>query len=154
MSKKTNFEIFLEKSRYVIIIPVISLFISSVFLFVWTIWDLIATYDVSENIVIELITAFDTFLLGVIALVFSVSLYEIYVKEQGKDLKLPVGLTVNNIHELKDKMAKIIYLVLLITFFKFALSYDYDTIEEIVGFAFAIFLISLSVYFTNSRFNR
>ena len=68
-SKRTKkiFEMILFKSRYIILLAVFSLIISSVFIFIWTLthFTLFALYNshTTKEIIIKIITSIDLFLL-------------------------------------------------------------------------------------------
>ena len=155
---KFSFETVLEKARYLVFIPVVSLLLSTVFIFIFTLTNFSFVGQIGE--LSErgttypfrgLISAFDLFLLGIISLIFAVSLYELYIKEPGKESKLPNSLKILNLDSLKDKIGKIIYLVLVITFFKAAIYFDYKTVTELLLLSVAIFFIALSIYFTTKK---
>lgn len=78
----------------------------------------------------------------------SASLYELYVKEVDKIIKLPETLIVKSLDSLKEKLGKVIYLLLVIFFFKYSLEVRIDTNIDLMLYALSILLISLSLYFS------
>lgn len=144
----------LEKSKYSIYIPVVILLIASFIIFIYSSISFLTffldTFS-KEAFISEVVSAVDMFLLGVLCLMTSASLYELYVKELDSKIKLPETLIVKNLDSLKEKLGKVIYLLLLIYFFKYALQYSIKTNIDLVLYASAILLISLSLFFTRKK---
>ena len=143
--------------RYVVMIPVVSLALTSVFIMVWTLTNYVFLgdiFDLSErDLIVGLISIVDLFLIGILTLMIAVSLYALYVDESPDDVdqRLPNALIVNSLDELKNKLGKVVYLILLITFFKYAIQYEYQSMQELFLLAGAILLISLSLYFQKGK---
>lgn len=159
MEKKDYFVKVIEWSKNLVYIPVITLILSAFFTFIWTLREYsfilggIASLNSEQNeaeIIGGIIGSIDLFLLGVVSLIIAASLYELYIDDSSK-LKLPRALIVNDLDSLKKKLGKLIYLILVITFFKYAIVFKYENIYELTLFAIAIFFISLSLYFTNEK---
>ncbi len=154
------FENFMRISRYFILIAIFSSVISSIFLFVWSLKHVTFIFFGSntiteKEIIVTIITSIDFFLIGIISLIFAWSLYELFIRDPNKNCenskKVPFSLVVYSFDELKDKLSKIIIIILIITFFRYAFYLEYDTIYELLAFAIAIFFIALSLYFTKEK---
>ncbi len=153
------FEDFMRISRYFILVAIFSSVLSSVFLFIWSLKHVtfgLFGGEVSEKeIIVTIITSIDFFLIGIIALIFAWSLYELFIRDPNKECpdtkRIPYSLVVYSFDELKDKLSKIIIILLIITFFRYAFYLEYDTIYELMAFAFSILMISLSLFFTKSN---
>ncbi len=144
----------LEKSKFVIYIPVLVLLIASFIIFVYSSISFFGFFldtFTKETFISEVVSAIDMFLLGVLCLMTSASLYELYVKELDSKIKLPETLIVKSLDSLKEKLGKVIYLLLLIYFFKYALQYSIKTNIDLVLFSLSILLISLSLFFTKKK---
>lgn len=109
----------LEKTRYLAFIGVISLLLASVAAFAWgaiktfnTLMLIITSYGKDVYIPVSLIELVDGFLIAIALLVFSVSMYELFV---GK-LNLPEWMLAHNLHELKIKLSNLIILVMAVKF--------------------------------------
>jgi uncharacterized membrane protein YqhA len=155
-----KFEKLMRLSRYSILIAVFTSILSSIFLFIWSfrefIYIFISTGHFSgKDIVINIITSMDMFLLGIISLIFAWSIYDIYIRNPNeqcnKNEKVSSSLIVYNLDELKEKLSKIIIIMLIITFFKHALYFEYNTIWELLLFSIAIFFIALGINFTREK---
>ncbi len=150
------FEDFMRIARYFILIAIFSSVLASVFLFIWSlkhITFLFFTREVTEKeIIVSIITSIDFFLIGIISLIFAWSLYELFIRNPNdkceRNARVPPALVICSLDELKDKLSKIIIILLIITFFKYAFYLEYENIYELMAFAVAIFFIALSLYFT------
>jgi len=95
------------------------------------------------------ITAVDVFLIATVLLIFGVGLYELfiskidYIQEDQKSSKI---LEINTLDQLKEKLAKVILMVLIVTFFKYAIDFHYGDIKSLLFLSIGVFLISLSIY--------
>lgn len=150
-----GFEKFIEKFRYIVYVPIISLIFSTVFIFGWTLKNYVFLANVftasEQEIIIGFISSFDLFLLGILSMIFAVSLYDLYIKPPGRNTKLPPSLIISNLEDLKNKVAKLLYLILLITFFKYAFKFEYKTTIDLALFAISILAVALSIYFTTKK---
>lgn len=148
-------------SRYFILVAIASSVLSSVFLFIWSLKHI--TYDffinsgaiTEKEIIVTIITSIDFFLIGIIALIFAWSMYELFIRDPNKQCpdtkRVPYSLVVYSFDELKDKLSKIIIILLIITFFRYAFEMSYDTIYELLAFSLSFLFISLSLYFTKKE---
>ncbi|MEN9562918.1 MAG: hypothetical protein RIR73_1162, partial [Chloroflexota bacterium] len=101
----------LERSRYLTLIGIISLLAASFAAFAWgtiktvtTSLLMIQTLGKDAAITIELIELIDIFLIATTILIFSVSLYELFI---GK-LDLPEWMLAHDLYELKAKLSSMI----------------------------------------------
>ena len=109
----------LEKSRYLALIGVLSLLLAAVAAFAWgTLKTIAAILLVVESagkdaaITIEFIEIVDSFLIATAILMFSVSLYELFIG----NLDLPEWMLAHNLYELKTKLSSMIVLVMGVKF--------------------------------------
>lgn len=97
----------------------------------------------------SLIGAVDYFLIGVVLLIFSFGIYELFIShlEIGRlndEVKI---LEITSLDDLKGRIIKVVIMVLIVSFFKKVLSIDFDTPLDMLYFAGAIFVLCLGVYF-------
>lgn len=160
MSKKnkTSFEDIFFNSRYFILLAVGITLMSSIFLFIWNVhnfvWFITNAINLSEkDIIINIISTIDIFLLWVITLIISFSLYEMYIKSDinENNVNLPKALVVCSLEELKAKLTSVILIILIITYFKYSINLTYNSAYELLAFAVWIFFISLSIYMVKSK---
>lgn len=117
------FKWLIEKSKFIVILPVLALLISSIFLIFYgcfstveTILKIVtgqASLD-STFVSTKFIAIMDIFLLAIILYIFSMGLYGLFIGQ----LRLPKWLVVEGIDQLKAKLASVIILILAVTFTK------------------------------------
>ena len=157
------FESGLWGSRYFVMLPVIFALFGSLILFVIAssdIWDItVKTIDVyvnhahpkqfHEEVVSAIIGAVDLYLIAIVMLIFSFGIYELFIsKIDGVDAKQSSKvLQINSLDDLKDKLAKVIVMVLVVSFFQKVLYTKYNAPLEMLYFAASILLLSVGLYF-------
>ena len=96
-----------------------------------------------------LIGAVDYFLIGVVLLIFAFGIYELFVSplEIGRLNKDVQILEITNLDDLKNRIIKVVIMVLIVSFFKKILSIEFTTPQDMFFFASSIFVICLGVYF-------
>jgi uncharacterized membrane protein YqhA len=109
----------LEKSRYLTYVGVISLLLASMAAFLWgalrtyyVIMLVIQTAGSDAAITIEFIKIVDNFLIATAILIFTVSLYELFIG----DINVPEWMLAHNLYELKTKLSSMIVLVMAVKF--------------------------------------
>ncbi|SNR85637.1 YqhA family protein [Desulfurobacterium atlanticum] len=101
----------------------------------------------------NIITAVDIYLIATVMIIFSLGLYELYVSklepaEVSDNVKI---LNIKSLEDLKTKLAKVVLMVLIVTFFKYAQRVAYSTPMDLLVFGGAILTIALTVYFTGKH---
>ena len=109
----------LEKSKYLALIGVLALLLAAIAAFAWgtlktvdTISLVISSLGRDKAITVELIEIVDSFLIATALLIFTVSLYELFIDK----LDLPEWMLAHNLYELKTKLSSIIVLVMAVKF--------------------------------------
>lgn len=161
---KFIFEKLLKLSRFFVYLPVIFGIISAIILFLASTLDMLAmmakvaialknfTYPASlhADIVSEIIGAVDLYLIAIVLLIFSFGLYELFISEfaasERLKIKMPPILAINSLDELKDKLAKVIVMVLVVSFFQRVLYIKYEGALQMMYFALSISALSVGVY--------
>ncbi len=158
------FEGAIWNSRFVVLLAVVFGLVGAVILFVvasMDIWHVaVTTYQVilhivshpehfHEDIVAGIIGAVDLYLIAVVMFIFSFGLYELFISDidqaEGKNgSKL---LAIHSIDELKDKIAKVIVMVLVVNFFQRVLHTTFSTPLEMLYFAFSIAALAIGLNF-------
>lgn len=161
------FEKLLWSSRMMVLAAVISSLLLSLMLFVITAIDvgslishsgdyIGATVEVKKVLKIEIVAhtvgAIDGFLLATILLIFALGLYELFISEideaknSGRSSKV---LVINSLDDLKSKLAKVILMILVVTFFEVSLSMIFVDALDLVYFSLGILMVSLALYFSS-----
>ena len=159
---KKNFQLFEKyffKLRHLIFFGIIINLFLSIYLIIFTFKEFF--YLTSKLFTIKVHTLLiyslgilDLILLSIIFFIFTFSLYGIFINEftDKKNLsKIPKAFIVNNLESLKEKLGKVIVLILIITFLKFTLDYTFENMLELLFLAISIFFISISLYFLKEK---
>ena len=155
------FEGAIWRSRFVVILAVIFGLVGALVLFVvasMDIWN-VATYTYTtivthahpehfhEDIVAGIIGAVDLYLIAVVMFIFAFGLYELFISdidEAEGDNKI---LAIHSLDQLKDKIAKVIVMVLVVNFFQRVLHTEFKTPLEMLYFALSIAALAVGLYF-------
>ena len=161
------FENGLWSTRFRVVLAVIFGLLGAVILFVVASVDVFNTagYVIStylnhahpehfhEDVVGGIIGAVDLYLIGVVMLIFSFGLYELFVSEidaakdkEGEDNKI---LAIHSLDQLKDKISKVIVMVLVVGFFQKVGHTEYHGALEMLYFSLSITAVALGLYFLN-----
>ena len=162
------FERGLWNTRFIVVIAVIFSALSSITLFLVGSFKIVKSLthpflkdsgsatainlDVNEMLKL-IIGAIDFYLIGVVLLMFSFGIYELFVSKidiARKNLDVTI-LEVENIDQLKNKIIKVIIMVLIVSFFERILTMPYSTPQDMMYFAFSILALSLGVYMLNKK---
>lgn len=163
MMYKRVFEKVLVLSRMFVILPVIFGIIGAVILFFAATIDVailikdvfasILTFSFPDkfyiHIVSEIVGAVDLYLIAVVMLIFSFGLYELFISEIDYDkhnIPIPSILSIDSLDELKDKLAKVIVMVLVVSYFQHMLNVEYEGSLSMMYFALSITALSVGVY--------
>jgi len=159
------FEGLIWNSRFIVILAVIFGLIGAIILFIVASMDIwgVAVYTFNtiishahpekfhEDIVAGIIGAVDLYLIAVVMFIFSFGLYELFISDidqaEGKNgSKL---LAIHNLDQLKDKIAKVIVMVLVVSFFQKVLHTNFATPLEMLYFALSITALAVGLFFLN-----
>lgn len=159
------FEKGLWASRMIILLAVVFSIFASFVLFIIGSADLyhvmISTYqyffagihpeNFHADVVAEIIGAIDLYLIAVVLLIFGFGIYELFISEI--DVAKGSGgdkvLYVKTLDELKDKIAKVIVMVLVVSFFQRILHTEYKGALEMLYFSISIAALALGLFFLN-----
>ena len=102
-----------------------------------------------EKIVAELIGAVDLYLIAIVLFIFGFGLYELFISQIDVAQKSAASkiLEIHSLDELKDKLAKVIIMVLIVGFFKRAMNATYEGPLEMLYLSGAILGLALAFYF-------
>ncbi len=156
------FEKGLWSTRFFVLLPVIFSLLGAIILFIIASVDIFHVLEMTysayfghahpehmhEDVVGDIIGAVDLYLIAVVMLIFSFGLYELFISpiEDAQESPNQV-LEIHSLDQLKDKLAKVIIMVLVVSFFQRVLHMSYDTALEMLYFAVSILVLSLGLYF-------
>ncbi|MDX2330546.1 YqhA family protein [Campylobacter hepaticus] len=157
------FEVLLVRSRIVTILPVIFGLIGSFVLFLIASYDVLkvifytsnyffninSSVDLHEDVVALIIGAVDLYLMALVLFIFSFGVYELFISEieEFKHTKQSKVLEVHSLDQLKDKLAKVIIMVLVVNFFQRVLQMKFTTPVDMSFLAGSILALCIGLYF-------
>lgn len=160
---KTFFETILWNARLIVLLAVILSLVGSILLFVVASWDIIdagtktlhyytdsnhAGHDIHNLLLNAIISSIDLYLIAVVLMIFSFGLYELFISKISiKELSNIKVLEIHTLDQLKDKLAKVIVMALIVAFFSKVLNMDVKNTIDMIYFALSILALSLGLYF-------
>lgn len=166
------FESILWNSRYLVILAVIASLLTAVLLFLMAFFNVgyllmnsvgyLGDFFSGEitkemkavfhaDMVGQIISAIDDFLLGTVLIIFSLGLYELFISKIDQATEGSEILLIKNLDDLKNRLAKVILMILIVTFFKNVIRIDYHEPLNILYLAAGILMIALSLYFSHKQ---
>ena len=158
------FETALWKGRIIAILAVIFGMIGAILLFAVAsadVWHIaVVTYkyffmhyhpeNFHEMLIGGIIGAVDLYLIAVVLLIFAFGIYELFISEIDDAEDSEVGnkiLAIHSLDELKDKLGKVVVMVLIVSFFKKVIHMDFSTPLSMLYLAGSILALALALYF-------
>lgn len=158
--------------RHIIILGVVGLMLGSIIMFLLGIFETFTIIKIffsniynhgihfSEliynDILIQIIVTVDDFLLGMVFLIFGLGSYDLFISEidvarKVQHIRRPDWLRFESIDELKNILAKVVLMILVINFLKLFLGMKFNTPLDLVYLAVGILLIALSIKFSHGQ---
>jgi len=158
------FENFLWNTRWLVLLAVISSLISSFVIFLVGTYEILhllgvfltsASYEkFYAKLLSVVIASVDLFLIGTFLLVFALGLYELFISKIDPAEQDPLGqkvLVIKNLEDLKEKLGRLVIMVLIVAFFKQVLHLEYKDPLQTLYIAIGVFLLALALYYTHKR---
>ncbi len=161
-----KFEKVLWSTRFVVIIAVILSILSSITLFLLGGWEIIQVtifnnplfnkgIDNNNTLLFKIISSIDLFLIGIVLLIFGFGVYELFISEIdfAKGKFKDSTLKINNLDQLKNKIIKVIIIVLIVKFFEkvLILSHNFTTPNDLLFFSLSILSICIGYHLINKK---
>lgn len=160
---KKVFERLMWGSSAFTILPVVFCLLGAIVLFIIASYDVLAVFgDVyayffkgyhpehfHSDVVGVIVGAIDLYLMALVLFIFSFGIYELFIGEMDvmKKERHSKVLEVHSLDELKDKLAKVIVMVLIVNFFQRVLNANFNTPLEMAYLAVSILALCLGLYF-------
>lgn len=104
--------------------------------------------------VAQVVEVVDGYLLATIMLIFGLGLYELFVSKieaaEGSEFASRV-LLIRSLDDLKDRLAKVVLLILVVKFFEHALRMKFAAALDLLYLAIGILLISAAIYLSHYK---
>jgi len=166
------FEGMLWNSRFIVILAVIASLIMAIGMFYVTAVDVYYTIahlghyheladaeraELKALTVAHIVASVDGFLLGTVMLIFSLGLYELFISPidaaEGKNAASKI-LMIKSLDDLKDKLAKVILMILIVMFFEQAIFLKPSGPLELLYYALAIMLVAAALYLSHKAYEK
>lgn len=164
------FEKLLWNSRYIVFAAVIaSLFTSLAMFYMATVDAIVMISHLGEYAlpslsaearstlraatVTHVVEIIDGYLLATVLLIFALGLYELFINKikVADDTKVAGSvLVINSLDDLKNRLAKVILMILIVKFFEHAISMHYENSLSLLYLAGGIALVGLALYLTHA----
>jgi uncharacterized membrane protein YqhA len=163
------FETALWNSRFVVLLAVISsLFTAFAMFYMATVdtfytiqhlahyassgMDVATRADLRGETVTHIVEVIDGFLLAAVLLIFSMGLYELFISKidvAGDSETSRNVLHIDTLDDLKNRLAKVILMILIVNFFEQVLKMQFETPQSLIYLSGGIALIGLALYLTH-----
>lgn len=166
------FETFLWKSRLVVLLAVVASLITAFAIFYITTIDIYfilahlteyhqlddaARADLKAQTVGHVVSSVDGYLLATIMLIFALGLYELFISKidlAENSHGASQILLINSIDDLKDKLTKVILMILIVMFFEQALFLKPSGTLELLYYSLSIMLVALALYLSHKAYEK
>lgn len=162
----TFFQKILWKSRLIILFAVTASIISTILMIIiGTLKVIQAFFELSfilnnptlfeiryHYVVQHIVNSVDLYLIATVLLIFSIGLYELFIQEitvADRQLRKGGVLDIDNLEQLKTKLAQTIIMILIVNFFQYATHIAYTNSMELLYLAIGVFLIAIAVRFAH-----
>ena len=164
------FESVLWRSRYVVLFAVIASMAAGIGIFYMATVDVvyllihIADYAnpemtatarklLHDETITHIVEVVDGYLLAMVMLIFSLGMYELFISDideaHGSKASSKI-LVIENLDDLKARLAKVILMILIVTLFEEALKMDMKNALDLLYLGGSIALIGLALYLTHA----
>jgi len=114
--------------------------------------DIAARASLREESVTHIVEVIDGFLLASVLLIFAMGLYELFISKidaaEGSETSGNV-LHISSLDDLKNRLAKVILMILIVNFFEQVLKMQFETPQSLIYLSGGIALIGLALYLTH-----
>mgnify|MGYP006176090603 CR=1 FL=1 len=155
------FETCLWNSRFAVLLAVVFGLISALTVFVVGSLEVIKALqyvlspkDAQHSMLLgKIIAAIDLYLIGVVLLLFSFGIYELFISKidiarRNQEIKV---LEISSLDELKNRILKVIIMVLVVSFFQRVLAMKFTTPLEMMYLAISILALTIGIHFMHKQ---
>lgn len=166
MKFEDRFESILWNLRYVVILAVILSVLASITLFIIGSWDIVHSIvfqnpltndsiNHNNDLLFKIISSIDIFLIGIVLLIFGFGVYELFISQIdiAKDKFSDSTLKISTLDQLKNKIIKVVIIVLIVKFFEkiLKLTPNFNTPQDLLLLSVSILAICLGFFLINKK---
>lgn len=164
------FEGLLWRSRYVVLFAVVASMAAAIAIFYMATVDVVylvshilhyadpeltseARKLLHDDTITHVVEVVDGYLLGTVMLIFSLGMYELFISDidEAQNSKASSAiLVVHSLDDLKQRLAKVIIMIMIVTIFELALKLKVGGALDLLYLAGAVALIGLALYLTHA----
>jgi uncharacterized membrane protein YqhA len=163
------FELFLWKSRFLVVLAVVSSLLGALVLFVVGTADILeiavkalgyyrgqTEQDIHDFIVTDIILAIDIYLIAVVLLIFALGIYRLFVSpiDEAEEHGSNNPFNVRSFDQLKDKIVRVVILAVIIEFFRAVVDIRFDTPLEAIYLALSVLALAVSLFLMSWHHDR
>lgn len=156
-----GFERLLWQSRFLVMLAVLPSLIGAVVLFVIGSLDIFAVLldtvvyytqgmegDLHETVVTDIIIAVDIYLIAIVLMIFGLGVYRLFVSqiEESDSHSASHPFNVASFDQLKDKIARVVILAVIIEFFRAVVNITFQTPLEAIYLALSALALAAALY--------
>lgn len=111
----------------------------------------VAREELHAKIVAHVAEIVDGYLFATILIIFSLGLYELFISKIDAIELSPIAsrlLLIQSLDDLKERLAKVVFLILIVRYFQYALETQIHAPLDLLYLAIGIALIAISLYLT------
>jgi uncharacterized membrane protein YqhA len=163
------FEGMLWQSRFVVLFAVIASLVSALAMFYMATvdaffmvahladyassqLDFVARNELRGTTITHVVEIVDGYLLATVLLIFSLGLYELFISpidQANKSETASNVLLISSLDDLKNRLAKVILMILIVKFFEYAIGMHYKTPMDMLFLSGGIAFIGLALFLTH-----
>lgn len=110
--------------------------------------------EARSAIVTHVVEVVDGYLLATILLIFALGLYELFVSRidiaEGSEFASRL-LLIRSLDDLKDRLAKVVLLILVVKFFEYALQLEIRTSLELLWLGLGVMLVAAALWLSHGK---
>lgn len=164
------FETLLWDSRFVVIFAVIASLLTALAVFFMATVDAYymlshlfeyaspaldaeSRYALRSTTITHVVEIVDGYLLATVLLIFALGLYELFISkiDQAEQSETSSNvLLISSLDDLKNRLAKVILMILIVKFFEHAISLNFDSPQALLYLAGGISLLGLALYLSHA----
>ena len=156
-----RFESFLWRSRLLVMLAVVPSLLGAMVLFLIGTADIIkvtaetvvyysggGTEDIHDTVVPSVIMAVDIYLVAIVLLIFGSGVYRLFISpiDQAETHASNHPFNVNSFDQLKDKIARVVILAVIIEFFRAVVDIRFQTPLDAIYLALSVLALAAGLY--------
>ena len=114
--------------------------------------DMSARKLLHDQTITHVVEVVDGYLLATFMLIFALGMYELFISaiDEAAESESAEILDIKNLDDLKQRLAKVIIMILIVTIFELAMKLKVDSTLDLLYLAGSVALVGLALYFTHA----